>query len=206
MKWPLVICFFLFFGENAWGERDLFPTMYGEVETPAAAAAMCDEFPSECIASHERDPVVLTPERYTELMRINREVNEQMMFITDWDQHRLDEKWTFDEARGDCEEFAAVKRHRLITLGWPASMLLTTVVQRQDKRMHAVLAVRTSEGDLILDYKLRDGSTKVWYWYDIPAYTFVAQQSSENPRRWVSLLPQSVIDTDWRFQRWALMK
>ena len=93
--------------------------------------------------------------------------------------------WTYpDDKKGDCEDYVLEKRRRLIERGWPESTLLITVVRDESNEGHAVLTVRTDEGDLILDNKRDD----VVSWADT-AYTFVKAQSQRDPLHWVSLLP-----------------
>ncbi len=61
-----------------------------------------------------------------------------------------------------------LKRRTLIQHGFPESTLLITVVRDENNEGHAVLTVRTDQGDFILDNKRRD----VVRWADTP-YTFV---------------------------------
>jgi predicted transglutaminase-like cysteine proteinase len=206
MRSLIIVFGVLLYGNGVFAERSLFPNFHEEIQTPAAAEAMCELFPLECTPSDDQQPVPFSQERWDELLRVSSEVNDVMIYRTDWDKHGVDEKWTLDEEEGDCEEFVALKRHRLVSLGWPPSMLLVTIVQKKNRLMHAVLAARTSQGDIILDNKLSDGTTKLWFWYDLPSYTFVAQQSTKNPRQWVSLLPRSVTEADWRLQKWTASK
>lgn len=206
MRYILFVCALLLCGQSAVAQQGLFPSIHEEIRIPPAADAMCNAFPSECMPSDVQQPIPFTQERWDELLYISGDVNNTMTYRTDKEKHGLDEKWTFDVNEGDCEEFVALKRHRLIALGWPPSMLLVTIVQKKDGLMHAVLAARTSLGDVILDNALADGSTKMWFWYGLPTYIFVAQQSTQDPRRWVSLLPRSVTEADWRLHKWTASK
>lgn len=206
MKWFLSISVaFLAFGD-AHAESTLFPKTYGEVEPAEAPRRFCEKFPEECTPSIETNTLVKwTPKKWKELQRINREVNDTMISKTDFELYGVDENWTLNEKEGDCEDFAILKRQRLIKLGWPAGALLITVVEPlDDLMMHAVLAVRTSRGDFILDNKLKDGSTFIWRWDEIMAYTYVAQQSPVDPHRWLSLIP--LPNTNPRFERWVTSK
>jgi predicted transglutaminase-like cysteine proteinase len=191
---------------SAHAESMLFPKALVEVRPAPAARAFCEKFPQECVPSTDIPvPVEWTPERWEELQRVNREVNESMIDKTDMELYDTEENWTLNEKEGDCEDFVALKRHRLIKLGWPAGALLVTIVEPPNSaEMHAVLAARTSKGDFILDNKLKDGTTRIWRWDHLPTYTYVAQQSSEDPRRWVSLIPLPIAKE--RFQRWITSK
>lgn len=204
MKHLILICAALLCGSSTFVKLDPFPPVHAEVRIPAAAEAMCEAFPAECAPSSIQQPVPFSQERWEELLRISRDVNDALTYRSDWEKFNVPEKWTLDGKEGDCEEFVALKRHRLIALGWPPSMLLVTIVQKKkDGTIHAVLSVRTSRGDIVLDSKLSDGSTEMWFWYDLSAYTFVAQQTTKDPRQWVSLLPRSVTEADWRLHRWT---
>jgi predicted transglutaminase-like cysteine proteinase len=59
-----------------------------------------------------------------------------------------------------------------------------TVVRDEKGEGHAVLTVRTVQGDYILDNKVDE----VRLWYKTP-YSFVMRQSFINPKVWVSLDP-----------------
>ncbi len=74
------------------------------------------------------------------------------------------------------------KRKALIQRGWPASVLLITVVRDREGDGHAVLTVVTDKGDLVLDNQ----ETKILPWYET-GYRFVKRQSQGDPALWVSL-------------------
>ena len=43
--------------------------------------------------------------------------------------------WTLPtDGKGDCEDYALLKRHELIRLGWPSSALLMTIVKDEKGR------------------------------------------------------------------------
>jgi predicted transglutaminase-like cysteine proteinase len=76
-----------------------------------------------------------------------------------------------------------LKRKMLHAHGIPLSDLLITVVRLQDGEGHAVLTVRTGDGDLILD-NLND-DVKPW---TQTGYRFMKRQSVRYTGRWVSIL------------------
>jgi predicted transglutaminase-like cysteine proteinase len=57
-----------------------------------------------------------------------------------------------------------------------------TVVRKPDGEGHAVLTLRTTDGDFILD----NLSTNVKPWFDTN-YSFIKRQSSYNAGRWVTI-------------------
>ena len=90
----------------------------------------------------------------------------------------------FPTTRGDCEDYALLKRKRLIARGWPESSLLMTVVRDEKGEGHAVLTARTLQGDFILDNKVDE--VKVWH---RTRYDYVMRQSYLNVQIWMSLDP-----------------
>ena len=90
--------------------------------------------------------------------------------------------------KGDCEDYALLKRQRLMQLGWPASALLMTVVFDERNEGHAVLTARTAEGDFILDNK----TSTIKLWNQTP-YAYVMRSSYLDPRVWMSLDPERAV-------------
>jgi predicted transglutaminase-like cysteine proteinase len=123
-----------------------------------------------------------TPERLSELDEINRMVNKMIEPATDSEIYGVNELWTIPSDRGDCEDFALLKRRLLMERGWPASSLLMTVVRDEKNEGHAILTARTTQGDFVLDNK----NEEVRLWTQTP-YHYVMRQSYINPRVWVSL-------------------
>ena len=95
-----------------------------------------------------------TPARLSELDAINRSVNREIEPATDLEIYGQTEYWTIPTHQGDCEDYALLKRKRLMARGWPASALLMTVVRDEKGEGHAVLTARTAQGDFILDNKV----------------------------------------------------
>jgi predicted transglutaminase-like cysteine proteinase len=82
--------------------------------------------------------VALTPERMSELRQINNHVNSTIAEVP-------------TSGRGDCEDFALLKRQLLIQRGWPASALSISVGTTAYGEAHAVLVVATANGEYVLD-------------------------------------------------------
>lgn len=80
------------------------------------------------------------------LKSVNSRVNRSIAPRGD----RRDE-WTVNVASGDCEDYALTKRAALIRAGLPASALRIAAATTRSGQGHAVLVVRTNEGDLVLD-------------------------------------------------------
>ena len=159
--------------------------VFGRSLPPIGHVTFCKDFPSECVPTNtkKRAPKVqLTWKRKAELRDINNLVNRLVKPVSDMSLYGRVEHWTYPDGMGDCEDYVLLKQRLLIDRGWPAGALLITVVLDENNEGHAVLTVRTSMGDFLLDNKRSDIRT----WNDSP-YTFVKRQSARDPRVWVSL-------------------
>src|SRR5690606_16939950 len=99
---------------------------------------------------HARSPLKLTGSLWALINRINDEVNDEILPISDEELWGVPELWSFPGNFGDCEDFVLEKRRRLIAAGVPASQLLITVVRQSNGEGHAVLTISTDRGDLVL--------------------------------------------------------
>jgi predicted transglutaminase-like cysteine proteinase len=162
-----------------------FMRIYGSAQAPYGFVRFCETNPKECVATVADDSrFEATPERLSQLDELNRMVNHEIEPATDKEIYGVAEYWTLPTTRGDCEDYALLKRHILIARGWPSSALLMTVVRDEKNEGHAVLTARTTQGDFILDNKI----DVVRLWNQTP-YHFVMRQSYLNPKVWVSLDP-----------------
>jgi predicted transglutaminase-like cysteine proteinase len=157
--------------------------VFGPSQPPYGFVRFCEANPDEC-AGHRSDEARFqpTPERLSELDEINRSVNRAITPATDAEIYGISEYWTLPVDKGDCEDYALLKRKLLMARGWPMSALLLTVVRDEKGEGHAVLTARTAEGDFILDNKV-DG-VRLW---SQSGYHFVMRQSFIDPHVWVSL-------------------
>ncbi|MDB5523136.1 MAG: putative transglutaminase family protein cysteine peptidase [Rhizobium sp.] len=114
--------------------------------------------------------------------QINAQVNHDIMPMTDEEIFGRDEVWAYPKDVGDCEDFALLKRRLLLQAGFSAADVLITVVRKPDGEGHAVLTLRTADGDYILDNL--DNSVKLWS--ETP-YRFLKRQASFNTGRWVTI-------------------
>jgi predicted transglutaminase-like cysteine proteinase len=117
------------------------------------------------------------------IREVNLAVNTEITPITDMDLYGKDEVWAYpDTGAGDCEDFVLLKRKRLMEKGFSPSDLLITVVRKPDGEGHAVLTVRTAQGDFILDNL--ENEVKIW---SKTPYRFLKRQASFNTGRWVTI-------------------
>ena len=169
-------------GQNV---RSSVMRVYGPTDPPYAFWRFCDEFAADCVKRDMVDHRYAPKGGVQELDDINSYVNRTIEPVTDLELYGVSDYWTLpQEGKGDCEDYALLKRHLLIRAGWPSSALLVTVVRDEKGEGHAVLTARTSTGDYILDNKV----DVIKLWHDTP-YRFVMRQSFLDPKAWVALDP-----------------
>lgn len=174
-------------GRSAQPSPPPFMRVYGTSPPPFGFVQFCERMPGECLPGSGNEPrVEATPQRLSELDEVNRRVNAQIVPATDQEIYGVTEYWALPTDRGDCEDYALLKRQILMKRGWPSSALLLTVVRDERGDGHAVLTARTAQGDLILDNKVSD----IRPWHQT-GYRFVMRQSFVEPRMWMSLAPET---------------
>jgi predicted transglutaminase-like cysteine proteinase len=160
--------------------------VFAVTQPPYGFVQFCARMPQECRQGPlEEQRFSATPARLSELDSINRAVNREIEPATDMEIYGVAEYWTIPTTRGDCEDYALLKRKRLMARGWPASALLLTVVRDEKGEGHAVLTARTVQGDFILDNKVDE--VKSW---NRTGYEYMMRQSYLNPQIWMSLDPR----------------
>ena len=160
----------------------------GLTSQPIGHYEFCRSNPVECnIRLRDPGPEHMNGTLWKEIVAVNVGVNAAIKPMNDSDIYGKDEVWAYpDDSVGDCEDYVLEKRRRLLGKGISLSNLLITVVRKQDGEGHAVLTVRTDQGDYILD-NLND-SVKPWL---ETGYRFLKRQSSTNTGRWVTVLEGS---------------
>lgn len=180
---PILVCA-LAAQAPALAEANRFMPLAVETEAPDGFVDFCTRFPVDCREAGEPSrAVVLTEDRWVELVETNRSVNRSISPTTDREFYGREEFWTFPQTAGDCEDYVLLKRHKLIGKGWPSSVLLITVVRDENGEGHAVLTVGTDRGDLILDNR----TDVILPWINRP-YKYVKRQRIRDPRAWVRVL------------------
>jgi predicted transglutaminase-like cysteine proteinase len=161
-----------------------FMRVYGPSQPPYGFVRFCEIRSDACAPQAGEDRRYQpTPESLSELDQVNRGVNHAIAPATDQEIYGVSEYWTLPvDNRGDCEDYALLKQRLLVARGWPLNALLLTVVRDERGEGHAVLTVRTTQGDFVLDNKAPD--VKLW---SQTGYQYVMRQSYLDPRVWVSL-------------------
>ena len=176
--------------DEAQNPRSEFLHTYSATEPPAGFVRFCRTTPQECRRyPYQVQLMPLAPERWEELVTVNELVNKMVRPVSDLELYGELERWVLPASRGDCEDYVLLKRHLLMKRGWPASVLLITVVKDEAGEGHAVLTVRTDRGDVVLDNKIND----ILLW-NSTGYQFFKWQSPRDPMEWFSLLPKTLTE------------
>jgi predicted transglutaminase-like cysteine proteinase len=155
---------------------------------PMAHTIFCLRYEDECRARllFRGGPILLTEARWADLKDVNLAVNRAI--IPERNELGLaGETWLIDPERGDCNDYAVTKLHRLLKRGWPARTLLLGEVVIPSGEHHLVLLVRTKSGDLVLD----NLTPQIRPWSRAP-YRWVRIQSPGNPRYWTTVAQRGV--------------
>ena len=151
---------------------------------PIGHYELCKRLPNECaIRSVDQTPLELSKQLLRRLEKLTISVNQAVKPMSDIDLYGKDEYWAYPDKFGDCEDYVLRKRRVLMQEGISPSNLLITVLRKPDGEGHAVLTVRTDQGDFILD-NLTD-SVVPW---DETGYIFLKRQANDHTGRWVTIL------------------
>jgi predicted transglutaminase-like cysteine proteinase len=172
---------------SAWGTANAAPAFMhtgGRTTQPVGHYEFCQKLPQECNQrTPDQAPVELTRKLWATIVNINNSVNTRITPRTDMEQWGKEEVWSYpDNGFGDCEDYALEKRRELMSAGVPAGNLLMTVARQPNGDGHAVLTVRTSLGEYILD----NLDPRVLSWTDTD-YTYLKRQSDQNSGVWVTI-------------------
>lgn len=159
-----------------------------ETSVPYGWVDFCRRYEGECASGRTSAlDINLSAKAAQEIDRINRWVNAHVEPVSDMDHWGLVDRWDYPlDGKGDCEDYALLKRKLLIEMGFPRQALLMTVVRDKAGEGHAILTVKTNKGEFVLD-NLSD-ETRPW---TAPGYRFVKRQSQQDPNIWVMLGPPS---------------
>ena len=158
----------------------------GVTSVPYGWVDFCNRYAGECDGpALEPQNIVLNAKSFKDIDRVNRSVNKSVQPETDMDHWGVIDRWDYPlDGKGDCEDYALLKRKMLMQAGYPRQALLITVVKDGSGEGHAILTVKTTKGDYVLD-NMVDG---ILAW-DQSGYRFVKRQSQEDPNIWRSIGP-----------------
>ena len=146
-----------------------------ELTQPEPAAAM----------SGRAGPLTLTPQTQSLINAVNLRVNHQIRYAPDEVAYGRSDVWALPLASGgsglgDCKDYVLEKRRALLAAGVPAQDLAIAIVRTPWGRIHSVLLVMTTSGELVLD------SLTSWIrpWHDVH-YAWLERQAPGREFAWV---------------------
>ena len=142
--------------------------------TPLSMQFFCAKNRSEC-AGGGNSQVTMTPNLMAVLKQINGHVNRSIRPERD-----TADVWELNPTSGDCEDYVLSKRSALIRKGVSAGALRIAYTHARRGDPHAVLVVKTSQGDYVLDNLTNSIKTLRASGYNIRS------MSSPNPTRWTA--------------------
>lgn len=142
-------------------------------KAPLGYQLMCLKTPAECQGGGS-STVEATAEVMATLKRVNTRVNNAITPTNDSNG----DVWTVNATTGDCEDYVLAKRRALIQSGLPASALRIAYVKTRTGIGHAILVVKTTRGDYVLDNLNRSVRPLSQAGYRIVSI------SGANPRNW----------------------
>jgi predicted transglutaminase-like cysteine proteinase len=155
------------------------PALSGQVE-------FCKRLPDTCFRqTKEYAPLRVDAAFMEELKAENLLFNTMIAPAEDKEQYGEDEYWNFpDDGKGDCEDYVLAKMKRFhekfgVPLNNMSIVHVETTPDRKDVGRHAILALRTSDGDYLFDNLTDD----VVFPYQT-SYRFVATTSFEDFKTW----------------------
>lgn len=143
---------------------------------PDGAVALCRAFAGACHRAGGgggvlHDDAAILAVAQAANREVNRDISPGVVGSKPWRLVRT--------GSGDCTNYVAAKKHRLVRAGVPPDKLLAAVVIGADAGLHAVLVLRLATGDLVLDNL--DDAIRPWA---RTRYTFLKMQNAANGSRW----------------------
>lgn len=124
----------------------------------------------EAVKRGSPKPLEYTPALMSKLAAVNTRINQSITYRSD-----KGEVWTLGGSAGDCEDYALTKRAALINAGFNSGALRIATT-RVGKQYHAVLIVKTTSGDFILDNRKPTVRPRGEYQ--------IISEATENPTVW----------------------
>jgi predicted transglutaminase-like cysteine proteinase len=150
----------------------------GETSIPYGHLEFCGRNPGECQGQSAAEPASFAAVS-SAMAKVNASVNATFPEKTDNDIYGAEDVWAYPERFADCEDFALLKRRRLIDAGIAPANLPLTMVKLPGGTAHIVVTVRTDRGDFVLD-NLTD-TIKPWRQ---TGYRFLKLQSPQHAGHW----------------------
>lgn len=150
------------------------PSVQTAAITPLSLQYFCAQNRNECRGGGNGQ-VTMTPNLMAVLKQVNVHVNSAIRPQAD-----ATDSWNINPTAGDCEDYVLSKRSMLIRNGVSAGSLRIAYTHTRRGEPHAVLVVRTSDGDYVLDNLSNSIKTLRASGYNIRS------MSSSDPTRWTA--------------------
>lgn len=141
---------------------------------PLGMQIFCVNHASSCKAD-SRSSVEMSDRLMGMLSQVNSSVNRSMRYRAE--SGPID-NWKIGGSSGDCEDYALTKRSRLISKGVPAGALRIATTYTRRGEPHAILVVKTTAGDFVLDNLAAEVKTRSSAGYRLRSI------STADPRVW----------------------
>lgn len=160
------------------GGANAFLVAQKSIHAPSGFNGLCNKYSWVCKSSGHT--TLSATDKVDLAKQINRAVNRQVREIEDSVQYGREEHWALPTRRGgDCEDFALLKKKMLVERGVPSQALLIATVLDKRMKSHAVLVLRSAQGDLVLD----NLTNRILPW-NKTGYTFLKLQNPKALTRW----------------------
>lgn len=143
---------------------------------PLGMQLFCLNYASNCRADTV-DQVAMSDRLMGMMIQVNSRVNGSMRYKA---ETGMIDDWKIGGRTGDCEDYALTKRAQLISKGVPAGALRIATTKTRRGEPHAILVVRTSKGDFVLDNLSAEVKTRRAAGYRLQ------QMSTSNPLVWTT--------------------
>ena len=152
-------------------------------QPPKGFVGICRKYPWAC--SGKASATVSDGAAIVDLAaKINSQVNRSIQAADDAKNFGVAEHWSLPVGnKGDCEDYALLKKLRLIKAGVAPNRLLLAQVFTRTLQPHVVLVLRTGDGDYLLD----NLTARMMFWHKT-GYTIVKMQNPERPSAWDAIL------------------
>lgn len=142
--------------------RDLSQSIkpLGIVRAPLGLQIFCISQQTHC-ARGGKAQVEITNDLMHTLELTNARVNQSIRPLKDTNG----DIWSIHAAAGDCEDYALTKRAYLVERGVPLNALRIATAYTSSGEAHAVLVLRSDQGDLVLDN--RHNAIQHWHQTDL---------------------------------------
>lgn len=150
---------------------------------PRGFMDLCSKIPDECSQKTESNsPIEFTNKIWATANDINDSVNA-IEPATDMEMWGKEEVWSYPDTnpggKADTEDYALEKRRRLMAAGFAAGSLLITIARTPSGDGQALLTMRTTKGDFVLDNR----EPHILLWKDTD-YRFLSRQSATSSSVW----------------------